>query len=110
MIAQAIPFLAMSALTPLYDPSTFALYTIIASLVGCIGAAAPMKFDVAVPISRTPDEARSLWQISTIVTVLILALLLLVGRSSPSWLEDIDISPTGGIPPAWAALSDVRGW
>jgi hypothetical protein len=36
MIAQAIPFLAMSALTPLYDPSMFALYTIIASLVGCI--------------------------------------------------------------------------
>lgn len=107
MVAQAIPFLAMPALTRLYDPSAFGLYTIIASLVGCIGAAAPMKFDVAVPISKTADEARSLWQISTIVTVLILALLLLIGRSSPSWLEHIDISPTGGTWPLVLVASGV---
>jgi O-antigen/teichoic acid export membrane protein len=66
-----------------------------------------MKFDVVVPISRTPDEAISLWQISTIVTVLILALLLLVGRSSPSWLENIDISPTGGTWPLVLVASGV---
>jgi O-antigen/teichoic acid export membrane protein len=107
MIAQAIPFLAMPALTRLYDPSAFGLYTIIASLVGCIGAAAPMKFDVAVPISKTPDEARSLWQISTIVTVLTLVLLLLIGRSSPSWLEHINISPTGGTWPLVLVASGV---
>lgn len=96
VLAQAIPFLAMPAFTRLYDPSAFALYVIIASLVNCIGAAAPMKLDVAIPISRTPDEARSLWQLSTIVTILILLLLLLIGRGSPSWLAHIDISPTGG--------------
>jgi lipopolysaccharide exporter len=107
VIAQAIPFLAMPALTRLYDPSAFALYTIIASLVGCIGGAAPMKFDVAIPISKTPDEARALWQISTIVTVLILLLLLLIGRGSPSWLAHIDISPTGGTWPLILVASGV---
>ena len=105
--AQVIPFLAMPLFTRLYDPSAFALYTIIASLVGCIGGAAPMKFDVAIPISKTPEEARSLWQISTIITGLVLWALLLIGRGSPSWLEHINISPTGGTWPLVLAASGI---
>ena len=96
VVAQAIPFLATPLFTRLYDPSAFALYTIIASLVGCIGGAAPMKFDAAIPISRSQEEATALWQISTFVTVIVLALLLLIGRGAPSWLAHVDISPKGG--------------
>lgn len=96
VIAQTIPFFATPLFTRLYDPSAFALYTIVASLVGCIGAAAPMKFDAAISISRSSEEATALWQISTIVTVLILLLLFFIGRCAPGWLAHIDISPTGG--------------
>jgi O-antigen/teichoic acid export membrane protein len=96
VVAQAIPFLATPLFTRLYDPSAFALYTIIASLVACIGGAAPMKFDAAISISRDQEEATALWQISTLVTVLVLALLFLIGRCAPGWLAHLDISPRGG--------------
>lgn len=106
-VAQALPFLAMPVLTRLYDPSAFGLYTIIAALVACIGGAAPMKFDVAIPISKSPDEARSLWQISTIVTVLVLFALLVIWRGSPNWVEHIQISSSGGTWPLVLAASGV---
>jgi O-antigen/teichoic acid export membrane protein len=107
IIAQAIPFLAAPVFTRLYDTSAFALYAIIATLVGCIGGAAPMKFDVAIPISKTPDEARSLWQISTMATFVVLCALLLIGRGSPDWLAHINISPTGGTWPLVLAASGI---
>ena len=70
--------LATPILTRLYSPETFGLAASFISIVGLLSVVAGLRFEQAIPIPDSDEEARSLAQLS-IALVAVTALVISVG-------------------------------
>lgn len=83
LLARAIAVLAMPILTRLYTPADFSVLATYAAILGILGVIACLRFEIAIPIPKTDEEARSLLIASLAGTTMITVLaIVLVGLGS----------------------------
>ncbi|KAF0279731.1 oligosaccharide flippase family protein [Spiribacter aquaticus] len=66
---QIIVVAASPVLTRLYSPEDFGLLAVFASLLGILGVVASLRFELAIPLPESDDEAASLTVLSLLVVV-----------------------------------------
>ena len=76
--AQLIFLAAMPVLSRLYTPEDFGVYAIFAALLGIIGVAASLRYQVAIPLPKTDSLAFNLVALSLTIVLLTTSLTLLV--------------------------------
>ena len=70
--AQLLTVLAAPILTRLYSPEDFGLLAVYASLLGLIGVVASLRYELAIPLPESDEEAAH---------VMVLSLLILLGMT-----------------------------
>ena len=85
VIAQTIAFLASPVLTRLFAPESFGIAGLFASIVGVIGAVACLRYELALMLPKTDDEAFNLLVgalLSAAAMSLLTALIILLGQDA----------------------------
>ena len=59
-LAQLLPLLLGPFITRLFTPEAFGLYTQFATVAAALAVAASLRYEQALPLARTEDEARAL--------------------------------------------------
>jgi O-antigen/teichoic acid export membrane protein len=75
-IAQAIPVLISPVLTRLYSPEDFGIYAVYFSLVMIASVVATAKYEMAIVLPKTDDEARRVLSLSVLMSMISSAILL----------------------------------
>ena len=91
--SQLVSLLFAPVLTRIYEPHEMGLYSIFLSTVGIVAVVAALRFDLAIPVARTDEEAAGLRKLAMgslmVISVLAAVVLLVVGqttiRTSPNW-------------------------
>jgi lipopolysaccharide exporter len=78
-IGQGALILASPLLTRLYDPQAFGLLSVYSAVLSILVAGASLRFDLAIPIARDPDEAIHLLALSVLIALIASVLVGLVG-------------------------------
>lgn len=118
----AVTALAMPVLSRLYTPADFGLLAVFTGIVTTIGVAASLRYDVAVALPESNDEAIALLVLSLLVALLVsLLALVIVGWSFEPftrWIAQPGIDQARWLIPlgiflaaAWSALQNwhLRG-
>ncbi|VVE20210.1 hypothetical protein PEP31012_03110 [Pandoraea eparura] len=103
-IAQAIPFLAMPVLTRLFDAHAFALYALLFSAAGLLGGVSALRFDVAVSVAKTREDASVLWFVALYVIAAVVLLLVSAAICVPELLRRAGLDALGS---AWYLVPTV---
>ncbi len=88
VLAQALPLLLGPWLTRLYSPQEFGQFTLFAALAANIGVVACARYDFALPLAQSDDEARDLMALCARVLLAVTALsalLALLGHLVFDW-------------------------
>lgn len=96
-IAQIIFAVSMPVATRLYSPGDFSLLAFFTSIVAIVSVAACLRFDIAVPIVRSDEEAANVLALAlgfaTLVGGAALALVLLVPKATADFLNHQTFEP-----------------
>lgn len=107
-VGQIAALLAAPALTRLYSPSSFGIFTVVSSLIMTIGTVAALRFELAIPIPEREDRAQSLAAlgfISCLATAVAGSFVVLVwGLDMANLFGEPDLMPWLWLVPAIAAL------
>ena len=96
VLAQGIVIIIMPVLTRLYTPEAFGLYAAFSSLFAMLSAAAALRYDAAVPIAPSEQEAIAMVWLSLMAAVgtgLILMLLVWPARLWLARWSDLGTAP-----------------
>jgi O-antigen/teichoic acid export membrane protein len=94
--AQALSILAAPILTRLYSPSSFGVFTYLASVAAIIGSLASFGLELAVPLAVKTTEARKLVRMgifASVVTATMTALVVLIFPEELSQVANFHILP-----------------
>lgn len=99
MIAQAIPVVISPILTRLYSPSDFGVFSLFMSFTAIMGAIANAKYEQAVVLPESDDDAKSVLSLCLIISFFLSLLLLFLAltvsdsisriftnNESPDWI------------------------
>src|SRR5690554_2501445 len=73
-LAQIIVVLTSPLLTRLYGPEAFGFYALFASITGILGVIACMRYELAIMLPKTDEEAANLLGLSLLSVTVISAL------------------------------------
>lgn len=93
LVGHGLVVLVSPLLTRLYSPEEFGLLGVFTALSGIVGSSIALRYDFAVPVAGTDEEAAGL-VVTALAAVagLTLALGLVVGRLGP-WLAEVTNTP-----------------
>lgn len=80
---QLIAILVSPLLTRLYTPDQFGVLAVFAAVLGILATVASLRFDQAVPLPESEEDARTLVLLALVVTLAVSALVLLVAALAP---------------------------
>jgi O-antigen/teichoic acid export membrane protein len=90
---QAAAFALAPALTRLYTPEEFGTYNLFTSVVALVSVLAMAKFDLAIPVARSDEDAVGLGKVSLLsLGAVLLGVMVVLVASRSYWIE------TWGIP------------
>lgn len=96
-VAQAIPVAISPILTRLYSPDQFGVFALFVAVATVLGAIANGRYELAVMLPDDEEDALNLAAlgllISTGLSVLLLAAVLLLGRQTAAFMGNADIRP-----------------
>lgn len=96
-LAQLFPLLAAPLISRLYSPAEMGIFTAFMSLVGGVVAFAAWRYDMAIVLPRSDDDARALVKLASrlnaATSVTAGVLLLLFARPVAAWLNTPQLSP-----------------
>lgn len=88
-LAQMVVVGALPLLTRLYTPSDFSLLAVYSALVGVVSVAACLRFEIAIPLPESDDDAANLLALSLLCSLAVSAtlgvLILLFGQNLLEW-------------------------
>lgn len=85
-IAHGFTALALPVLSRLYTPAEFSLLAVFAGLVAIVSVAACLRFDVAIALPETDEEALTLLALSMGAALLVSASMGLLVLLAPGWM------------------------
>ena len=96
-IGQLAVILASPILTRLYSPEEFGVLAIYASLLGIIGTVAGLRYELAIPLTRTDGSAANILALTVLcvvfTTVLVFIIIALFGEQISVWTNVPRIAP-----------------
>lgn len=105
---QLLALLAAPLLTRLYEPSSFGLFTVLASIVAIVGTVAALRFELAVPLPKEERDAHglaALGLVSTAATFLVTsAIVAIAGSRLAGAFGEPQLMPWLWLVPVTAAL------
>ena len=109
--AQALAIVVAPVLTRLYGPEAFGTSALFASLAGIIGAVACLRYELAIVLPKTDEEAANLLGVSLVSVVLIslltVPLVCLGGEPLARWLNAPELGQYLWLVPLVVFLSGV---
>jgi O-antigen/teichoic acid export membrane protein len=109
LIAQGIAFLAQPLLRRLYAPEAFGELSLYLSIAGVLGTVAPLRFELALMLPRTPSRALDLFLGAMAVNTSFSLLVLLTFWIGATWIKELLRLPEGAMewlpwvgPAVWA--------
>lgn len=85
-MAHGITAIALPVLSRLYTPAEFSLLAVFAGLIAIVSVAACLRFDVAIALPETDDEALTLLALSLGAALLVSVSLGLLVLAVPGWM------------------------
>lgn len=85
-LGQALTFVSMPLMTRLYAPEAFGMWAIFVSLVSLIGVAATLRYEVAVVLTPTNEEAANVVVVCVAISALISMFAWAVVETNGRWL------------------------
>ncbi len=109
--AQGLGILAMPLLTRLYGPEAFGTLAIFTSITGILGVIACMRYELAIMLPESDEEAANLLAVSLLFAVLIalltIPLVWLGGTTLLGWLNAPQLGPYLWLVPPMVLLSGI---
>lgn len=110
-LAHGITIVTLPLLSRLYGPADFGLLAVFAGLIAMGGAAACLRFDVAVPLPQEEDAARTLLALALLSSMCLGGIGLLVCLLAPqqvaAWVGQPALSPYIALVPVGICLSGM---
>lgn len=95
--AQAIGVLVLPVITRLYSPQEFALFAIYSSILGILAVATCLRFEIAIPLPRSDENALCLFTLASLsnifITLLLSVAVLLFEDQIISLIQQPDLKP-----------------
>ena len=95
--AQAIGVLVLPIITRLYSPQEFALFAIYSSILGILAVATCLRFEIAIPLPRSDENALCLFSLALLsnifITLLLSVAVLLFEDQIISLIQQPDLKP-----------------
>lgn len=85
-LGQALTFLSMPLMTRLYTPEAFGMWAIFVSLVSLIGTASALRYEVAVVLTPTNEEAANVVVVCVAISALISMFAWAVVETNGRWI------------------------
>ncbi len=87
LLGQTLLFISTPLITRLYTPGDFGLMAIVASITSVLSVLACMRYQHAIVLPKTAEQARDIIQLSWLISIFVFVILLLVIGSFRDWIE-----------------------
>lgn len=95
--AQAIGVLVLPIITRLYSPQEFALFAIYSSILGILAVATCLRFEIAIPLPKTDENALCLFTLALLsnafITLLLSIIVFIFDNQITSMIQQPDLKP-----------------
>ena len=109
VFGQAVAALASPLLSRLYTPEAFGVFGVYSSLLGMIGTAVALRYELAVPVCKDDETAAEACLVSLLACFITVALLVPVIWATGPWLAAITAMP-GLRLGLWLLVPSLLGW